>query len=1159
MCGIVGILARRGEPNPSWVIGEAKELAALLTQVIEAIDGEKDVPSSLLDDINQRFHSLRTFETIFQAGCNDEIIEELNGLENKLASILQKIDTVFADDLPFSRQEHLNEMRILFLDAQWQISEDFKGAVKDIGSLNGGSWQAKDHERIHHLWRLDCCLRNVGRIEVRGRDSAGVSVMVTFPNREKYDSFIEQWRTEGQLEKLEERKQQADFAAYSVIGGGYPGLIFAYKIAKEIGRMGENVAKLRADISNDELLQTLLDTEGMEFNVLAHTRWASNGVISEPNAHPQDCRSEGEEAEAGRVCAVLNGDIDNYQELLRDYRDRTGQNVSSAITTDAKIIPLLIGEKYRQGEDFLQAFREAVSTFEGSFAIAAHHLDEPDKIYLALKGSGQSLYVGLRNDAIVVASELYGVVEATSKFVKMDGEWVASGGDAGQIVVLSQSVLNSEQSPYEGFSFDGTTLPEGVLTVKEAEITTRDICLGDWSHYFLKEVNESVSSVEKTLRGRFSLPAKEEGEPRLLLDETVVPPIVVDDLKSGKIRRLFCIGQGTAGIAAAGVSVALEKYLEGLGLDIQAIRASELSGHHMSERMDDCLIVAVSQSGTTADTNRTVDLVRSRGARCISIVNRRNSDLVYKSDGVLYTSDGRDVEMSVASTKAFYSQVTAGFLLALHLADKTGVIGGVALRRALEALKRLPRALETVMESREAVANCAKVHSLDKMHWACVGSGSNYVAAMEIRIKLSELCYKSIACDFLEDKKHIDLSSEPLILMCATGLDSVMLTDAVKEAAIFKAHRSVPIVFASEGADLFEAYAADVIRCPVVGEGLDFIPQVMAGHLFGFYAAEAIDERALPLRTLRTKIVEALATGTTPNLDETGTIERDLLMNGAVSASLDSGTASRLLLALRYARGKLSLDDFAYDFAEQATRENVLQNAINVLTEAINQLTRPIDAIKHQAKTVTVGITREEIRLDGPLATVFKDLEVPESLVSRSSMELLRALAPLVETVEGASHYLVEGLTQTGLPQKSATCQRVSSWGAAKDWVSRTSTTPSLKGTKWLCVKERSPYIGVGRKDGRTIAIVPLAPPSTGEKTTAGLMLFHLNFTGSPEAGLLAEALKRYEGQYDRLIAAATELDLEWNDELLTKVPVVELFDESLDKVVEAIKSGNGH
>ena len=1159
MCGIVGILARRANPNPAWVIGETKELEAILSQVLEGLKQEQEIASSLLTDAENRFNALRTFETIFQAGCNEEISSALDSLVKELDSIIAKIDGNFDEGLPFARQEQLNKMRILMLDARWQIKEDIKGAVEEITKLNGGPWQSDHHERIHHLWRLDCCLRNVGRIEVRGRDSAGVSVMVTFPSREKYFSFMSEWRDKGKLSQLEDRKQQRDFAAYSVIGGDFPGLIFAYKIAKEIGRMGENVAKLRKDICEDDLLQSLLDTKDVEFNVLAHTRWASNGVISEPNAHPQDCRSENEDAEAGRICAVLNGDIDNYQELLKEFRERTGLNVSSAITTDAKIIPLLIGEQFKKQDDFLQAFRTAVGSFEGSFAIAAHHLDEPDKIYLALKGSGQSLYVGLRDDALVVASELYGVVEATQNFIKMDGEWVSEAGEAGQIVVLSQARLNSQSCPYEGLSFDGAPLPTHVLKEKRAEITTRDICLGDWSHYFLKEVNESVSSVEKTLRGRFSLPAKGDGEPRLLLDETVVPSEIIDGLREGKTRRIFCIGQGTAGIAAAGVAVAIERYLDGLGLDVQAIRASELSGHHMSERMDDCLIVAVSQSGTTADTNRTVDLVRSRGARCISIVNRRNSDLVYKSDGVLYTSDGRDVEMSVASTKAFYSQVTAGYLLALHLADKSGVIGDVALRRALEALKRLPRALETVMESRERIRETAQVHALDKMHWACVGSGSNYVAAMEIRIKLSELCYKSIACDFLEDKKHIDLSSEPLILMCATGLDSVMLTDAVKEAAIFKAHRSIPIVFASEGAELFEAYAASVIPCPVVGEGLDFIPQVMAGHLFGFYAAEAIDERALPLRTLRTNIVEALAKGIEPKLEEANLIEKDILMTGAVSASLESGTASRLLLALRYARGKIHLEDFTDDFGEEATTASVLQNAINLLTEAINQLTRPIDAIKHQAKTVTVGITREEIRLEGPLAKVFQELEVPEALVSRSSMELLRALTPLVHNVEGASHYLVEGLTETALPQKSTTCKRVDSWGKAKEWVSRTGSAPALKGTKWLCVKERTPYIGIGRKDGRTIAIVPLAPPSKGERTTAGLLLFHLDFIDNPKVSLLVEALKRYGGQYDRLMAAATELDLEWDDKLLTKVPVVELFDESLDDVVEAIKSGNGH
>ena len=131
------------------------------------------------------------------------------------------------------------------------------------------------------------------------------------------------------------------------------------------------------------------------------------------------------------------------------------------------------------------------------------------------------------------------------------------------------------------------------------------------------------------------------------------------------------------------------------------------------------------QSGTTTDTNRTVDLLRSRGAAVIGIVNRRNSDLVDKSDGIVYTSDGRDVEMSVASTKAFYSQIAAGALLACAITEAAKVGDDTRRHRLLEHLEALPDALVRVLEQRPAIAEAAQRLAPGKRYWAVVGNGPN--------------------------------------------------------------------------------------------------------------------------------------------------------------------------------------------------------------------------------------------------------------------------------------------------------------------------------------------------------------------------------------------------------------------------------------------------
>src|SRR5439155_1803854 len=134
--------------------------------------------------------------------------------------------------------------------------------------------------------------------------------------------------------------------------------------------------------------------------------------------------------------------------------------------------------------------------------------------------------------------------------------------------------------------------------------------------------------------------------------------------------------------------------------------------------MSDTLVVAISQSGTSTDTNRTVDLCRSRGAVVVAIVNRRNSDLTDKADGVLYTSDGRDVEMAVPSTKAFYAQVAAGVLLAWGLAAAAGIDDRHRAASVLDALRCLPDAMEEVLGRREDIARVAQQHAPSRRYWA---------------------------------------------------------------------------------------------------------------------------------------------------------------------------------------------------------------------------------------------------------------------------------------------------------------------------------------------------------------------------------------------------------------------------------------------------------
>ena len=211
-------------------------------------------------------------------------------------------------------------------------------------------------------------------------------------------------------------------------------------------------------------------------------------------------------------------------------------------------------------------------------------------------------------------------------------------------------------------------MPVAEAELQTPEITTRDVARGDAAHYLLKEMAEAPDSFRKTLRGRI---VERDGRLDVRLPaETLTPADPRPAASRRSIRRVLVIGQGSAHVAGTSLARVLRDALDTRPVAIEALTATELSGFELTADMSDTIVVAISQSGTTTDTNRTVDLARARGAVVVAIVNRRQSDLVDKSDGVLYTSDGRDVEMSVASTKAFYAQLAAGVLLALRLAAR---------------------------------------------------------------------------------------------------------------------------------------------------------------------------------------------------------------------------------------------------------------------------------------------------------------------------------------------------------------------------------------------------------------------------------------------------------------------------------------------------------
>ena len=1138
MCGIIAVVRRSPDRQP--------EPAGAL---VDLLDGTRELLAPGGDDCGGRLvraaaaleqvdRTLRGVPGLLTLRGDRTATARIASLVDELTLATAAIEVALDDPhqlLGPADLEATNAALIRAKDALWAIGRDRLRALAQVDGLGDGDASPSGLGVAFSVYQA---LSALDRLEVRGRDSAGLEVQLTGHRLDPGDPVV--------ARTLADRRHPAFTGGTARLTDGV--LVVVYKTAAEIGELGDNTAALRAAVRADDLLQQALRSPDVEAVVLGHTRWASIGIISEPNAHPQ-CSEESGRAAGPFATGVLNGDVDNYADLIaaEDLR------LPAEITTDAKVIPTLVSRGMAGGLGPRESFRETVARLEGSVAIGASVTAAPDRLFLALRGSGQALYVGLAEDAFIVASEPYGVVEDTPTYLRMDGETPADAdnpvGSRGQIIELAAG----DAGMVEGigrWSYDGVELPVERSELATAQITTRDIDRGAFPHFLLKEITDAPASFRKTLRGKLV----EVGNVfRVELGDDTVPPEVRQGLSSGRVGRILVIGQGTAAVAGQSLAQHLSQLLADTSLHVEALPATELSGFRLRADMSDTLAVAISQSGTTTDTNRTVDLIRSRGASVISIVNRRNADLTDKSDGVLYTSDGRDVEMSVASTKAFYAQVAAGLLLGYALAEQ--VPGGRTHdhpdeQHLLRALRDLPDALERTLATRPAIASAARTFAPSRRHWAIVGNGLNQIAARELRIKLSELCYKSIACDATEDKKHIDLSAEPMILVCAAGLVGSTADDVAKEVAIFRAHKAAPIVIASEGDRAFGA-ALSVLSVPDTHPRLGFVLATMVGHLFGYEAALAIDAQARPLREVRASIDEAVAAlggdlhgaydgegllgRIRPRIAGPATLYQDGIRSGAYNGHLEAATAVRLAGHLRYASGSSPLDGYQLEFGKVGTPGVVLEDLVAGLTTAIEELTRPVDAIKHQAKTVTVGISRsDESLLQVPLVNAALSAGSPRDRLTYSTLRSLGELDPSVVEVLGPTRYAVDH----GDDLDRATLVVVDRRGLSTGLASRVDRDPRLRGTKALVAREQELMVARGRSDGRLVIIVP----ETKDGVSTGLQLLHVDLVDRLPATTARAVLQGYRRRYQALKDAVTETEDVFRDDLLARQSVADLL-----------------
>ncbi|MEO7442410.1 MAG: SIS domain-containing protein, partial [Acidimicrobiales bacterium] len=598
MCGIVAILRQPGRRSPP----SAAEVLAGLDAACAAVDELSTLGAAAegLESAARLLTGVAGARALLDdAALVAATLERTTVVDRAVAEIEAALDAGRARPEPYELEE-LNATLVRVKDAAWAVRHDRVGRARAIAGLAGpGAGPAA----VAAYASVQTALSALDRLEVRGRDSAGIHLLV--------DGHGLDLDAPDVVAQLGPRVADAHFASMAVrCPGGR--LTFVYKAAAEVGELGDNVRQLRAAVAGDALLRRALSAGSARAVVLGHTRWASVGIISQANTHPVNHEEVGGTPSAPYVVAAVNGDVDNHAQLVAS----AAMHIAVDVTTDSKVIPILVSRAMAGGLAAEEAFLDSVTRLEGSVAVAASMADAPDRLVLALRGSGQALNIGLAEDAFVVASEAYGLVEDTARYLRMDGEGTRDGGQPGQMVVLDAAHAG-ELAGIGRRGYDGRPLPVDAAEVQTAEITTRDIDRGGRSHYLLKEIGEAPSSFRKTLRGKL---VEADGLLGVTLGDDALPPAVRRRLADGSIRRVVAVGQGTAAVAARSLAAIFAVVAPASEMVVEPMLATELSGFGLADDMADTLVVAVSQSGTTTDTNRTVDLARSRGASVIAIV-----------------------------------------------------------------------------------------------------------------------------------------------------------------------------------------------------------------------------------------------------------------------------------------------------------------------------------------------------------------------------------------------------------------------------------------------------------------------------------------------------------------------------------------------------------
>lgn len=549
------------------------------------------------------------------------------------------------------------------------------------------------------------------------------------------------------------------------------------QVIKEVGKIRELEMKVGKEKSSSVLLG------------IGHTRWATHGGVTVPNAHPHmDCK--------GSIALVHNGIIENYIEL-KEKLSQAGHKFLSE--TDTEVLVHLIEEFYKESGDAEEAVCEALHNVEGTFGICVIFRDEPDKIIAARKGS--PLIIGVKEKSSIIASDVSAILQHTDKVVYLKDN---------ELAVITRS-------GFELKDFDRQKLNKNV---EKVYWSIDQIDKGKFPHFMLKEIFEQSETILNSFRGRLD---KENGTAHF-------GGLNLTPYELRHVQRILILACGTSWHAALVGKYMIEKLA---GIPVSVEYASEY--RYRSSVMEiNTLVVVISQSGETADTLAALREAKRKGAKVLGITNVIGSTIARETDGGIYLHAGP--EIGVASTKAFTSQLVVLLLLALFLGRQRMLSydDGMGIIKEIETL---PEKVKAVISHADEIEKLAELF-VNNNNSLYLGRGFNYPVALEGALKLKEISYIHAEGYPAAEMKHgpIALIDEGMPVVVIALKDSIY-EKIVSNIEEVKARKAKVIAVASEGDQEITRRAHHVLRIPETMEVTSSILSVIPLQLLAYYIA----------------------------------------------------------------------------------------------------------------------------------------------------------------------------------------------------------------------------------------------------------------------------------------------------------------------------------